>query len=442
MIKRTIERKIKEWEDNKIKEPLMLIGARQTGKTFILDYFCKNNYKKYIYINLEKDKQYLEFFEETIDPKELISKIEIYNQEKIDPENSVIFIDEIQISEKAINSLKYFCESNINYRIVVAGSLLGVKINRFKSSFPVGKVKIINLYPITFEEFLEATENLLLKEEIEKCYIKNKRISEPLHRKALKLYNDYLYVGGMPQAVMNYLYHNQDLVLFDREIQKNIINAYIADMAKYTDGSEAIKTTRVYNSIPAQLAKPNKKFMYKKIEESARKKNYISSIDWLIQSGLLIKVNKIKTPEIPLKAYEEENNFKLYLGDVGLLSNMCDITTEDIIKESINMFKGVMSENYIATTLKANEENLNFWESDSIAEVDFIVSIKGEIIPIEVKSSENTRSRSLKVYTEKYNPSYSIRISGKNFGFKDDIKSVPLYAAYLIGKTNDKEQRR
>lgn len=434
MINRKILNELKEWEEKKIKEPIMLIGARQTGKTFILDYFCKKYYENYIYINLEKQKDYLSFFEESLEPEIIISKIEALRQEKIDIENTVLFFDEIQVSEKAINSLKYFCESETNYRIVTAGSLLGVKINRFNSSFPVGKVYFKYLYPVSFEEFLEATGNNLLKNEIERCFKNNEKLSIPLHKKAKDIYTDYLYIGGMPMAVKNYIENNMDIVSFNNDIQRNIINSYIADMAKYTNGTEVIKTTKIYNSLPEQLAKVNKKFMYNILEEKGNKRKFESSIDWLTQSGLVLMAKNIKVPEVPLKAYEKNNHFKLYLGDVGLLSNLCELTTEDVIKENINMFKGVITENFVACEFASNKLSLNYWESESLAEIDFVLNIKGDIIPIEVKASENTKSRSLNVYMKKYNPKYAIRISGKNFGFANNIKSVPLYATYLIGK--------
>ena len=422
-----------DWKNNNVLVPLMVVGARQIGKTYIIDKFCKENFQRYIYINLEQKKEIFNLFEESIDPKDLIPRIELELNTVIDIENTVIFIDEIQVSERAITSLKYFCESNEKFKIIVAGSLLGVKLNRFNSSFPVGKVDIKYMFPMTFDEFLLAIDRKNLLLEIEKHYNSMTPISETIHKLALKYYRDYLCIGGMPVAILEYIKNEYNVVHFNKEITKTIITSYLADMTKYTfSSSEAVKITSIYNKMPNQLAKENKKFTYTVVDKNASKKTLETSLDWLISSNMVYKTNLVKLPQMPLKAYVEDNTFKIYLNDVGLLSSLCDIEFKDIVLEKEFMFRGVLTENYVASVFKANNKNLYFWKSSNMAEVDFILQTEDGIIPVEVKSSENTKSKSLNMYIQKYNPTYAIRISSKNFGVFNNIKSIPLYAIHLI----------
>lgn len=424
---------LKLWKENNISIPLMVIGARQIGKTYIIDKFCRENFKDYIYINLERQKDIFNLFEESIDPEVLIPKIELELNVIIDIETTVIFIDEIQVSEKAITSLKYFCESNKKFKIIVAGSLLGVKLNRFNSSFPVGKVDIKYMFPMTFDEFLIAIGRENLLNEIKKYYEKMNPISETIHNLALKFYKDYLCVGGMPIAVLEYIKNDFNISHFNKEIISNIITSYLADMTKYTlNSNEAIKITTIYNKMPNQLGKENKKFIYTLVDKNASRKTLESSLDWLLASNMVYKSNLIKIPQMPLKAYIDDNNFKIYLNDVGILSSLCDIEFKDVVLDNEFMFRGILTENYIASTFKANNKNLYYWKSGNLAELDFILQTEDGIIPVEVKSSESTRSKSLNVYIEKYKPKYAIRISAKNFGIFNNIKSIPLYAAFLI----------
>ncbi|MDD4036647.1 MAG: AAA family ATPase [Bacilli bacterium] len=432
MLYRKFLEKLVYWKEHNVHTPLMLIGARQTGKTYILKYFCENYFPNYIYINFDEQKEYVNFFKKNLNPERIITDIETYIGKKIDIDNTIIFFDEIQVSEDVIASLKYFNESNNNYKIVCAGSLLGVKINRFQSSFPVGKVYFEYLYPLDFEEFLISIGEKLLNKAIKESYLKMEALSEPLHEKAITLYKHYLCVGGMPASILEYLNKNKDLVLFDKNIQSNIITAYLADMAKYTERAEAVKTYEIYNSIPEQLTKENKKFVYKVVNPKAKNESYASSIDWLLQSGLLLKCIRIKRPEKPLKIYEEKNIFKIYLSDVGLLTNLSKFNYYDIIHDEGKEFRGILSENYVAQVLKMKGYDLNYWTGSYTSEVDFILNIENAIIPVEVKASSNTRSYSLTFYMKEYTPPYAIRLSLKNFGFTNNIKSIPLYAAHLL----------
>ena len=430
-MKRKLYDKLIYWKNNKIKMPYMLIGARQTGKTYIITEFCKNEFENYVYINLDSMEEIRQVFEQTIQPKEIIKNIEGLLSIDINIENTIIFIDEIQVSERAINSLKYFCESEENYKIIVAGSLLGVKVNRFKSSFPVGKVWIDYLYPMDFEEFLLAIGEDKLLELIKESYVEMKPMLEVTHNKALALYNDYICTGGMPAAILNYIEHDKNIFKFEDEVLDMIITSYLADMSKYTENIEAIRNNKIYNSMPAQLGKENKKFKYSLVEKSARAREYDSSMEWLLSSNMLIKCQSVTTPKSPLKAYVEDN-FKIYLSDIGLLRVLSKININEIITNKNMLYKGVFIENYVAENLYSKYRELYYWVLGNEYEVDFLINVDGDIIPIEVKASDNTTSKSLNYYIKRYNPKYSIRLSTKNFGEANGIKSIPLYASFLI----------
>ena len=427
---RKIEEELKKWKSD-YKMPLMLVGARQTGKTYILEKFCKSNFNNYVYINLDKEENIAEIFEETIDPVTIIEKIEIIKNIVINIEDTILFFDEIQVSERAITSLKYFCESEKPYKIVCAGSLLGVKINRFKSSFPVGKVTIKYLYPMDFEEFLMALKEDKLINEIKIHYDSNEALMNPIHEKALDLYKKYLVLGGMPAMINNFMDNECNISHVNFEHQEQIITSYLADMNKYTENSEGIKNSQIYNSIPKELARVNNTFNYSLVDKDARKIRYESSLDWLLASNMILKCDLVENNESPLKAFVNSDKFKLYLSDVGLLRSLSNLDYSEILLDKNEMFKGVLTENYIACELYPKSKELYYYNFDRY-EIDFLIKIDGDIIPVEVKSGRRTNSKSLNEYIKKYNPNYSIRISSKNFGFENNIKSVPLYAAFLI----------
>ena len=427
---RKIEEQLLEWKKD-YKMPFMLVGARQTGKTYIIEEFCKKNFDNYVYINLDKEENMANIFESTIDPDKIIEMIEIIKNININLENTVIFFDEIQKSERAITSLKYFCESDKPYKIICAGSLLGVKINRFGSSFPVGKVVIKYLYPMNFEEFLISLGEIKLIEEIRKHYKSNEALLDPVHEKALDLYRKYLVLGGMPALINNFKDNECNVSHVDFELQEQIITAYLADMNKYTENSEGIKNAQIYSSMPKQLARPNNTFKYSIVSKDARKVRFESSIEWLLASSMLLKCDLADKNESPLKAFANEEKFKLYLSDTGLLRSLSNLDYSEILLDRNEMFKGVLTENYVACELYPKSKELYYYNFDKY-EIDFLIKIDGNIIPVEVKSGKRTNSKSLNEYIKKYNPEYSIRISSKNFGFENNIKSVPLYAVFCI----------
>ncbi|MCL2253260.1 MAG: ATP-binding protein [Lachnospiraceae bacterium] len=433
-MKRKFYKTLLEWKNKYINTPIMVVGARQIGKTYLIEEFCKAEFEEWISINFDLHDEIKAIFEETLEPEEIVKRIEISLGRKIDIEKTVIFFDEIQVSERAISSLKYFCESKLSYKIICAGSLLGVKLRRFKSSFPVGKTRIEYMHPMDFEEFLLALDKQMWIDEIKNCYEKSERTI--IHEKLMNLYRTYLCIGGMPEGVKNYIDAEQDILLFDRKIISNIIVSYLADMNKYTlNNGESIKIEKVYRAIPASLAresKEQKKFKYINIEKGANKKNFESSIDWLMSGNMIFKCSVVNDIQIPLSVYVNDNYFKLYINDIGLLTSILKPDYADILLNREFRFKGGMAENYVAQAFVANEIDLYYWTSGNEAEVDFLINNKDGIIPVEVKAGDSTRSRSLDVFMKKYKSNYAIRISAKNFGFENSIKSVPLYAVFCI----------
>ena len=430
-MKRKIYDELLKWKNEDIKTPLMILGARQIGKTYIVKEFCEKEFNQYEYINLLDNKEVISIFKENINIIDKIKKMEIALGHTIDFENTIIFFDEVQESEEIISSIKYFCESPVPYKIICAGSLLGVKINRFHSSFPVGKVKMITMYPMNFEEFLWALNYEIIIPEIKSCYQNNKKMNDVMHEKLLNYYRMFLCTGGMPQIVMN-LKKEKNVLNIDKDILKNIISGYLSDMNKYIlNATEGVKNEAIYNSIPTQLANPSNKFQYSKINNNARKRDYEISIDWLLSSKMILKSNAINKVETPLKAFINEDNFKLYLSDVGLLTTLLEIKYEDIMLNKDFMYKGIIAENYVATEL-IRSNTLYYWQSKNKAEIDFLIYNKNGIIPIEVKANINNNSKSLNYYMDKYKPPYAIRVSSRNFGYENNIKSIPLYATFCI----------
>lgn len=432
-MKRKIYEDLLKWKNTESKIPLMVVGARQIGKTYIINEFCKKEFKKYIYINLLETPEIVSIFSRDINIMEKFKRMEIFLDTKIDIENTVIFFDEVQESEDIISALKFFCESEEKFKIICAGSLLGVKINRFKKSFPVGKVRILNMTSMDFEEFLMANENFMLIDEIYNSYNKMMPIDNVLHNKLIELYKMYLCVGGMPEAVKDIINKKMNILEFNKNIASDIIISYLNDMNKYVvSNAESIKIEAIYKSIPTQLSNPSNKFQYSKLNKNARSRDYIEPLNWLISSSMIYKSNLIKNIQIPLKGFIDENCFKLYLSDVGLLTSLLGVKYNDIILDNLEIYKGIITENYVATQFVSNKNDLYYWSSSNKAEIDFLLYNDDGIIPVEVKANKNIKSKSLNMYIEKFKPKYSIRISNKNFGIENGIKSVPLYATFCI----------
>lgn len=432
-MERKMSKKLLEWKNDTEKTPLIVYGARQVGKTYTILSFGKENYKNVAYINFEDNTEISKIFEQDLEVERIIKELSVKLGITILEEDTLIFFDEIQACERALTSLKYFAESKTKYHVVAAGSLLGIAINRQKYSFPVGKVKMLTLYPLDFEEFLWALDKKDLADMIRQAFSEDKEFS--LHSLANQYYRLYLAIGGMPRAILEYK-EKQDMD-FVTAILKDINNSYIADMAKYASSTETTKIMAVYNIISAQLAKENKKFQYKLIKSGARAYEYETAINWLNASGIINQCTKIREGKLPLSAFIEPESFKIYMSDVGILCNKFGIPTNIVTVENDNMndFKGALTENYVCNSLVQCGLKPYYWESNGKAEVDFVVQDKeGNIIPIEVKSSIHTRSKSLNVFKSLYKIPYSIRISTKNFGFENDIKCIPLYSVFCLDK--------
>ena len=433
-MKRKIYNQLIEWKNNKINKPLLILGVRQCGKTYIINEFCQNKYKNYLKINLLERNDVVNLYKENINSEEKYKRLKAMINFDFDKENSILFIDEIQESEELISELKYFCEEHNNVRIICAGSLLGVKLKRLTKSFPVGKVYIKNMYPMDFEEYLIANDENFLIESIKECFVNNKPMLS-LHTKALKYYNSYLLTGGMPESVLNLININGDYIKYDKNIISNIIESYFDDMKKYIQTqTEALRIRALYESLPSQLSNSSHKFQYSKLNTGAKSRDYELSLDWLLSANMVQKVNCVKTIEKPLKGFEDNDTFKLFLSDIGILNNLLNISINDILNDNLKIYKGVITENYVANQLLANEIPLFYWKNKQNVEVDFLIETKDGIIPIEVKSSDNTQSKSLKIYNTLFDPPYAIRMSTKDFGYNSEtkIKSVPLYATFLI----------
>lgn len=432
-MKRIVEARLLDWKNNKSKKPLMVFGARQVGKTYSILAFGKENYADVLYFNFENNVPLCSVFEQDLDVNRILTALSALSGKKIIPEQTLIFFDEIQASPKAITSLKYFCENAPEYHIIAAGSLLGVSVNRESVSFPVGKIDSLMMHPLNFKEFLWATGNDALLQMIEDSFVSNTPLISVLHEKAMSLYKTYLLVGGMPECVSEYI-NKQDFD-FVRVKQSRIFSDYSSDMSKYSTKAEAVRHEAAYASVPSQLAKENKKFQYNLIRSGARGRQYEDSVQWLTQAGVVLKCEKINEGKTPIEFYKDTLIFKIYMSDIGLLTAKLMVPPATILSD-INFggeAKGAITENYVAQQLVANNIRLYYWTSDNTAEVDFVMQWKEYAVPIECKSSDNVRSRSLNVYAGKYTPPYAIRISSKNFGFENGIKSVPLYAVFCIG---------
>lgn len=436
-MERKLYQELIKWKENNIEIPLMVIGAMRVGKTYTIKEFCQKEFKNYVYINLFDEENIIELFKQKISITDKIKMLRLILKNskniEVDFEKDVIFIDEIQESEELISSLKYFNEADIPYKIICAGSLLGVKLNRMQKAFPVGKVEMINMYPMDFEEFLLATSCKESVELIKEHYKSNEPLFEGMHNELLMLYRLYLCTGGMPASVTNILMNEKDIIKYDKSILENIIEGYLKDMKKYVkDATETIRITDIYKSIPVQIGNKSNKFQYNKVKNGARSKNYETALQWLLSSKLVSKICLLKSPQIPAEVYKDEDFFKLYVNDVGILMSLLNMNLEAIILNQDFLYKGEIAENYVLQQLVNNFKKIYYWKNSNTAEVDFIINNKDGLIPIEVKAGENVMSKSLNIYMKQYNPKYAIRVSAKNFGYANNIKSVPLYAAFCI----------
>ena len=430
-MKRKIMDTLVKWrEKENSRLPLLLSGARQVGKTYVMRELGAECFKNTVYVNFEADRKIGSYFETDIHAETIIGILEKYYQTKIIPDETLIIFDEIQMCERALTSLKYFAEEAPEYPVIAAGSLLGVALKREQFSFPVGKIQLESMYPMDFEEFLWAKGKEILAETIRAHFENNRPVDEMIHKEALFEYNNYCIIGGMPAAVLAEI--TSSATLSQQEIRQMLLDSYIADMAKYALPGESVKIFAAYDSLPSQLAKDSKKFQYKLIKSGARASQYGESIDWLIRAGIVNKCVKCTQGFMPPSAFLDLAAFKLYYSDTGIMSARTGMNLERLLGNEADHFRGIFAENYVACALRSNGYELLYWESEGSAEVDFLIIKDNHVIPVECKAGDHVKAKSLKVYREKYHPIYSIRISTRNFGMVDQIKSVPLYAVFCI----------
>ena len=429
---RKVIRFLEDWQNSPHRKPLILQGARQVGKTYSILEFGRTHYDNVAYFNYETNPKLNETFDENISPDYLIPILSHIAGQTIVREKTLIVFDEVQLCERALTSLKYFCEDAPDYHIIVAGSLLGVAVNRARFSFPVGKVDMKTLYPMDIEEFMLAMGEETLVQQIRQCFDANTPLPSALHEAALMLYRQYLVVGGMPECVLQFV-ETKDYILI-RHTQDTILASYLNDMSKYNTLNEIKKTRLTYDNITVQLSKKNTRFQYKLIKKGGRASEFENAIEWLTLSGIVSQIYKVEQIKKPLENYRDIDSFKIYVSDLGLLCAKKDLAATDILYmvDEINDFKGGMTENYVNTHLTINGYKTYYWESNRGAEIDFIIQRDTHIIPIEVKAADNTRAKSLKLYMDTYKPAYAIKLSTKNFGFEDNKKIVPLYAVFCI----------
>lgn len=423
---------LESWKESEHRKPLILQGARQVGKTYSILEFGRTCYENVAYFNFETNPKLNVTFDENISPDYLIPILSHIAGQTIIREKTLIVFDEVQLCERALTSLKYFCENAPDYHIIAAGSLLGVAAGRARFAFPVGKVDIKTLYPMDMEEFMLALGEDVLAEQIKKSFQTDTPMPSALHDAAMQLYRQYLVIGGMPECVMQFA-ETKDYILV-RHTQDTILTSYLNDMSKYNNLNEIKKTRLAYDNITVQLSKKNTRFQYKLIKKGGRASEFENAIEWLCLSGIVSRVYKAEQIKKPLENYHDIDAFKIYVSDLGLLCAKKDLAANDILYmvEELNDFKGGMTENYVNVQLVINGYNTYYWESERGAEIDFVIQRNGRLIPIEVKSADNTRAKSLKVYMETYKPDYAIKLSAKNFGFENGKKTVPLYAAFCI----------
>lgn len=440
-MEREFYQKLIQWKKSALRKPLVLRGARQVGKTYLLKKFAEQEYEDCIYVNFDEEPHFTSIFEQNLDPERIIKELSIYFKRTIHPDTTLIIFDEIQECANALNSLKYFCEKKNEYHVATAGSLLGVKLTK---GFPVGKVNFLDLAPLNFFEFLHALdESSLVKmlQEIESPHT----ISEIFHTKLLSLLKYYFVVGGMPEAVETYI-KTADIYQV-RITQKEILDAYTLDFAKHAPKKDVIKIMAVWDSIPNHLAKENKKFIFSAIRQSARAREYETSIQWLKSAGLILKSNCISVPKLPLNSYSDKQTFKIFMLDVGLLGTMSKLDPRIVLEgdELFQELKGSLTENFVACELHDKHfDGLYYWTSEGIAEVDFIISKEMQIFPLEVKAGFSKKKKSLLVYDKKfskeeYPPSVLSRASLRNFALDGKIINYPLYAISLFPRFGDAE---
>jgi len=429
-----------KWKDDKYKKPLIISGARQVGKTWLMKEFGRTAYKNTVYINFENNERMEELFSVDLRAERLIMGLELYSEQRIDPADTLLIFDEVQEVPRALTSLKYFNENAPQYQIICAGSLMGVALHQ-GTSFPVGKVDFLDLYPLSFFEFMAAMgderfTDILISGDFD--------MASAFRHRYIELLKQYYYVGGMPEAVLRFS-ENKDWREV-RAIQKRILTAYEQDFSKHAPNEVVPRIRMLWNSIPTQLARENKKFSYGLIREGARAREYELALQWLVDCGLIYKVHRVNAPQIPLIAYMDMSAFKLFIVDVGLLSCMSGLK-QDVLLDGSSLFKefkGALSEQYVLQQLKPQKGlSTYYWKNErNTSEVDFLVSDGQSVVPLEVKAEVNLQSKSLKAFRDKFSPPLSVRTAMTDYKKEDWLLNLPLYAVGVMSSQMDLQKRK
>ena len=428
-MKRNAMHALINWKSDPERKPMILKGARQVGKTWLMKEFGKKYYKNYVYFNFDEEEELKSIFETNKNPHRIIELLSLITGEKIMPEDTLIIFDEIQECPEALNTLKYFNEKANNYHVIAAGSLLGTLL-AVPKSYPVGMVNLLDIYPLTFDEFLGAVDPTVYA--YYESIRKEQPIEEIFHNRLLGIYNNYLIIGGMPECVASWIKY-QDPARISR-IQHELVTVYENDFSKHNGKVNSGRILMVFRSIVSQLAKPNEKFMYGAVREGGRARDFEEAIEWLVSAGMLNRVYNVSKPEHPLSAFDKQEHFKLFIFDTGLLKHMAGIDNSAILLKADYQFKGPLTENYVLQQLRGQFDIEPRYFSDKNSEIDFIIQYGTEIIPVEAKGGENKSAPSFKKYIADHRPEHALRFSKR--GYKKDgyITNLPLY---LAGKTKE-----
>lgn len=425
MFKRKVESNIISFLESSIYKSQIILGVRQCGKTTLVKNIFQN-YNNYVYCNLEENPQLISIFESNLNPERIIQEISLLENKSIDmSKRSYLIIDEIQCSNKALTSLKYFAESNLDVKVIALGSLLGIAFN--ESAFPVGKVDIVKMYPLSFDEFLQATNNEKYIDVIREAF-KDNKISTAIHQRLLEIFELYLKIGSMPQVVDTYN-KTKDLTIC-KQVLTNILISYQNDIGKYVESNDKNKILKIYNSIPSQLGKDNQKFVFKSLSNNANYVSYRNSFTWLSRAELCYECYIKESANLPLNSDVKDNTFKLFMTDTALLLTMAGYNISEV-KDNDRIYLGIVMENYVATEIMKIDHNL-YCYMDARKEIDFIINRNSKLVPVEVKAAKNTKSKSLKFFMEQNNLTFGIRVSSREFGFDGTIKSIPHYSVFCL----------
>ena len=428
-MRRTAMEKLVAWKSSDERKPMVLKGARQVGKTWLMKEFGKNYYKSFVYFNFDEEDELKSIFETNKNPQRIIELLSMIAGEKIHPLDTLVIFDEVQECPEALNALKYFKEKANEYHVIAAGSLLGTLLAKPKS-YPVGMVNLLDIFPLTFEEFLEATDAPLFA--YYEGIHKEQQIEEIFHNRLLEAYNNYLIIGGMPECVSSWLKHKDPAK--SAQIQRELIEVYENDFSKHNGKVNSGRILMVFRSIVTQLAKSNEKFMYGAVREGARARDFEEAIEWLVSAGMLNRIYNVSKLEHPLSAFDKLDQFKLFLFDTGLLKQMAGIDNSAILLKSTYQFKGQLTENYVLQQLRGQFDVMPRYFSSRNGEIDFVLQYGMDIIPVETKGGEDKSAPTFKKYVADNHPQYAVRFSKMGYRKDGNITNIPLY---LVGKTKE-----